>query len=185
MVNILICCTGSVATIKIPELVDRFRSHPNTVVRLVVSQHSRHFLPDLSELGVLGESVLTDQEEWDSWTDRGDPVLHIELRKWADICVVAPLSANTLAKLAMGMADNLLTSTLRAWDFSKPICVAPAMNTCMWDHPVTRPQVELVESWGYTVIPPVVKTLVCGDTGTGAMASVETVIDTVLGLVKT
>ena len=52
-------------------------------------------------------------------TDRGDPVLHIELRKWADICVVAPLSANTLAKLAMGMADNLLTSTLRAWDFSK------------------------------------------------------------------
>ena len=51
--------------------------------------------------------------------ERGDPVLHIELRKWADICVVAPLSANTLAKLAMGMADNLLTSTLRAWDFSK------------------------------------------------------------------
>ena len=67
----------------------------------------------------------------------------------------------------------------------RPICVAPAMNTCMWDHPVTRPQVELVESWGYIVIPPVVKTLVCGDTGTGAMASVETVIDTVLGLVKT
>ena len=50
---------------------------------------------------------------------RGDPVLHIELRKWADICLVAPLSANTLAKLALGLADNLLSSTLRAWDFAK------------------------------------------------------------------
>ena len=58
------------------------------------------------------------------------------------------------------------------------------MNTFMWDHPVTRPQVETLQSWGYTVIPPVVKTLVCGDTGTGAMASVETVEQTVLQLLS-
>jgi len=173
-----------VATIKIPELLDRLRAHPSTVVRLVVSGNSRHFLPTLSSMGVVGDTVLTDQDEWDSWAGRGDPVLHIELRKWADICLVAPLSANTLAKLAMGLADNLLSSTLRAWDFAKPICVAPAMNTFMWDHPVTRPQVELLESWGYTVIPPVVKTLVCGDTGTGAMASLETLEQTVMGLVQ-
>jgi len=112
-------------------------------------------------------------------------VLHIDLRKWADICLVAPLSANTLAKLANGLADNLLTSTLRAWDFTKPICVAPAMNTYMWDHPVTRPQLDTLQSWGYTVVQPVVKTLVCGDTGAGAMASVETIVTTVMDIVQT
>lgn len=76
-------------------------------------------MPELTLLGTLGESVLTDDHEWSSWSQRGDPVLHIELRKWADICLIAPLSANTLAKIANGLADNLLTSTLRAWDFSK------------------------------------------------------------------
>ena len=90
---------------------------------------------------------------------RGDPVLHIELRRWADLCLVAPLSANSLAKLSNGLADNLLTSTLRAWDLSRPVVVAPAMNTFMWEHPVTRQQLDVLTQWGYTVIPPVVKIL--------------------------
>ena len=67
MVNILLCCTGSVATIKVPELLERLRAHPDTVVRLVVSENSKHFLPPLSSLGVVGDSVLCDQDEWDSW----------------------------------------------------------------------------------------------------------------------
>jgi len=67
MVNILVCCTGSVATIKIPELLERLREHPNFVVKLVVSQHSRHFLPELDSLGVVGDTVLTDSHEWDKW----------------------------------------------------------------------------------------------------------------------
>jgi len=184
MVNILLCCTGSVATIKVPELLTKLKEYSSFKVKLLVTDHSTHFLPDLASLGVLGDSVLIDQDEWDQWSKRGDPVVHIELRKWADLCVVAPLSANTLAKLANGLADNLVTSTLRAWDFSKPVCVAPAMNTYMWDHPVTRPQLNTMESWGYTVIPPIVKTLVCGDKGTGAMASVDTIIETVVNLVE-
>jgi len=183
MVNILVCCTGSVATIKIPQLLGSLREQTGWVVKLVVSQHSQHFLPELDSLGVVGDSVLADNDEWDKWSGRGDPVLHIDLRKWADICLVAPLSANTLAKLANGIADNLLTSTLRAWDFSKPVCVAPAMNTYMWEHPITKPQLDTLQSWGYTVIPPVVKTLVCGDTGTGAMAEVPTIVQFVLQLV--
>lgn len=62
----------------------------------------------------------------------GDPVLHIELRRWADVLVLAPLSANTMAKVAHGLCDNLLTSVVRAWDYAKPMIVAPAMNTYMW-----------------------------------------------------
>ena len=59
------------------------------------------------------------------------------------------------------------------------------MNTYMWDHPVTRPQLDTLQSWGYTVVQPVVKTLVCGDTGAGAMASVETIVTTVMDIVQT
>ena len=67
MVNILLCCTGSVATIKVPELLDRLRAHPDTMVRLVVSENSKHFLPPLSSLGLVGDTVLCDEDEWSSW----------------------------------------------------------------------------------------------------------------------
>lgn len=81
--------------------------------------------------------VLKDEDEWSCWSKREDPVLHIDLRKWADVLLVAPLSANTLAKLANGLCDNLLTCVARAWDFSRPLLVAPAMNTLMWESPFT------------------------------------------------
>src|SRR5262245_20486764 len=68
---------------------------------------------------------------------RDDPVLHIELRRWADLLVIAPLDANTLAKLAYGLSDNLLTCLYRAWDRRRPIVLAPAMNTFMWENPLT------------------------------------------------
>jgi len=74
--------------------------------------------------------VLINDDEWRHYSNvRSDTVLHIELRKWADICVVAPASANTIAKAAYGISDNLVTCVLRAWDFSKTLIVAPAMNT--------------------------------------------------------
>ena len=75
---------------------------------------------------------------------------HIEQRAWADLFLIAPLSANTLSKLATGACDNLLTCVARAWDFDKPILVAPAMNTHMWTHPVTSGQLETLGAWGYT-----------------------------------
>jgi len=127
----------------------------------------------------LSVPVLTDDDDWHSWKQKGDPVLHIELRKWADVLVVAPLSANTLAKLSCGICDNLLTSVARAWDFRKPFLVAPAMNTYMWDHPVTAPQIEKLEKWGIQVIEPISKVLACGDLGKGAMAQVSTVVEAV------
>ena len=79
MVNILICCTGSVATIKIPEILENLRAIENFNIKLVVTEHSKHFLPELSLLGNVGETVLADCDEWGSWKQRGDPVLHIEV----------------------------------------------------------------------------------------------------------
>ena len=95
------------------------------------------------------------------------------------ILYLAPLDANTLAKLANGMCDNLLTCICRAWDFRKPILFAPAMNTHMWNHPVTESQISTLKSWGYEEIPPIEKILMCNDKGVGAMAEPDTVVKSI------
>lgn len=99
-----------------------------------------------------------------------------QLRKWADLLLIAPLSANTLAKLAGGHADNLLTCVARAWTFSKPLLLAPAMNTAMWEHPITAVHLGVLAAWGARTVMPVVKLLACGDEGRGAMASVADIV---------
>ena len=83
------------------------------------------------------------------------------------------------------MCDNLLTCLVRAWPIKeKPLFFCPAMNTVMWRHPVTNSQIETLQSWNYQLIPCVEKTLMCGDTGFGAMAEVQTIVQTVLKSVK-
>uniref|UniRef100_A0A8C6SEW5 Phosphopantothenoylcysteine decarboxylase n=1 Tax=Neogobius melanostomus TaxID=47308 RepID=A0A8C6SEW5_9GOBI len=99
------------------------------------------------------------------WTQRSDPVLHIELRRWAHLFVIAPLDANTLAKIANGICDNLLTCVVRAWDTSRPLLFCPAMNTAMWNHPITAEHVSRLQTFGYKEIPCISKKLVCGDEG--------------------
>jgi phosphopantothenoylcysteine decarboxylase len=69
-----------------------------------------------------------DEAEWHEWSKVGDPVMHIELRRWADVFIIAPLSANSLAKLANGMCDNLVTCIARAWDFKRPLLVSDSCD---------------------------------------------------------
>lgn len=123
---------------------------------------------------------------------KGDPILHIDLRKWADVFVVAPLSANTLAKFSLGMCDNLLTCVFRAWDFDKPVVLAPAMNTFMWSNIWTNMQINILSSvqgpaGGHNVhfVNPQSKVLACGDEGIGAMADISKIVDVVNNLDKT
>ncbi|XP_032218225.2 phosphopantothenoylcysteine decarboxylase isoform X3 [Nematostella vectensis] len=115
-----------------------------------------------------------------TWSSLSDPVLHIELRRWADMMVIAPLDANTMAKLANGICDNLLTCIVRAWDTKKTLLFCPAMNTYMWEHPLTSEHIERLCRLGYVQIFPISKKLACGDVGVGAMAEVETIVSTVL-----
>lgn len=136
----------------------------------------------LPHIGCLAVRADT-QDEWREWNELGDPVMHIDLRKWADVVVVAPLSAHTLAKLAMGLCDDMLTSVLRAWDYSsKRLVVAPAMNTFMWDHPLTSRQLDEISSFGenVVVVSPAIKELACGEVGQGALAAVPDIIDATL-----
>ncbi|XP_012251486.1 phosphopantothenoylcysteine decarboxylase [Athalia rosae] len=175
--KLLIGCTGSVATIKLPTLAEKFWEQ-NLEVRVVVTERAKHFFKECDLPP--GTQILSDTVEWAAWQDRGDPVLHIDLVKWADLYLIAPLDANTLGKLASGMCDNILTCVARAWDPTKPLLFCPAMNTKMWEHPVTGPQISMLKSWGYKEIPCVSKTLACGDVGLGAMAEVDTIVQATL-----
>ena len=190
MKNILLGLTGSVAAIKHDELVTALAALGT--VQVVYSKSAYFFVKKIfpkswdfdqghriySQSLHLSVQYHIDEDEW-RWYKKGDPILHIELRKWADVMVVAPLSANSMGKITHGLCDNLLTSVVRAWDFQKPLVVAPAMNTMMMEHPVTSRQLDELQSWGVRICDPVSKTLACGDTGIGAMASVETIAETV------
>ncbi|CAI7736554.1 unnamed protein product [Closterium sp. NIES-53] len=164
--RVLLAASGSVAAIKFHIVARGLVEWAE--VRAVSTRSALHFL-DRPALPV-EMPLFTDEDEWRQWNRLGDSVLHIELRKWADVMVIAPLSANTLAKVASGICDNLLTSIVRAWDFGKPLLLAPAMNTHMWTSPFTARHVAILEGLGAELVSPVSKRLACGDVGTGAMA---------------
>lgn len=173
--RILLAASGSVASIKFESLCRSFCEWAE--VKAVATKSSLHFL-DKSSLP-REVTLYTDEEEWSSWKKIGDGVLHIELRKWADLMIIAPLSANTLAKIAGGLCDNLLTCIVRAWDYNKPLYVAPAMNTFMWSNPFTKRHLDTINDLGISLIPPVTKRLACGDYGNGAMAEPSEIYTTV------
>lgn len=173
--------TGSIASTLANKFGIAWRSDPRvTEIRAVKTMSS-------FRIGARCDSFdyyYSDQDEWTDYSKsyvQGERrVLHIDLAKWADALVIAPLTANTLAKLANGICDNLLTCIARAWDFNKPFVVAPAMNTLMWNHPITAAHINTIESFGIKVIPPISKTLYCGDEGIGAMENIDKIVEFVL-----
>ncbi len=217
MARILLGVTGSVAAVRTPALYRALCGGGHSV-RVLATRPSLYFF-DPAELGPPGAStddgtvppgpLFRDEDEWPApGYRRGDAVLHIELRKWADLLAVAPLDANTLAKLALGLSDNALTCVLRAWDFARPVVLAPAMNTRMWESPVTRRHLAQIlddrgdgrapDGWtlaeadavfarhapGIVLVPPMARRLACGDVGVGAMAEVAAIAEVVRGVLE-
>ncbi|MCI0455768.1 MAG: phosphopantothenoylcysteine decarboxylase [Gemmataceae bacterium] len=214
MANVLLGVTGSVAAILTPDLYAALRRAGHQV-KVVATGAALYFFdpaaldPNTPERNP--EVVILDEDEWpgqDSGRQyrRGDKVLHIELRRWADALVIAPLDANTLAKLANGLADNCLTCVWRVWDRTRPVVLAPAMNTLMWEHPATARHLrQIAEDAGgaspptilslpelmawinekcprLNVAPPQCKRLACDDVGMGAMANLDTILATLARL---
>ncbi|QIW97410.1 hypothetical protein AMS68_002928 [Peltaster fructicola] len=199
--HLLLCATGSVATIKIPNIVQALATHSDLSIRIIFTRSARQFLqsqadeqPSIEAIAKYKnvDSIYFDEDEWSRPWVRGDNILHIELRRWADLMVVVPLSANSLAKLALGLSNDLFSSVARAWDTSglidpprpgieklgslKRIIVAPAMNTAMWEHPVTAQHVAVLEGrWAagnggwFEMLRPKEGELACGDVGSGSM----------------
>ncbi|KAE8617445.1 hypothetical protein XENTR_v10009074 [Xenopus tropicalis] len=179
-IHVLVGVTGSVAALKLPLLVSGLLQIPGVQVQVVSTEKAKHFF-SMQDISV---PLYSDQDEWNMWTKRSDPVLHIELRRWAHLMLLAPLDANTLGKISSGICDNLLTCVVRAWDLQKPLLFCPAMNTAMWSHPITEQQISHLHSFGYTEIPCIAKKLVCGDEGLGAMAEVSTILEKVKEVLK-
>jgi len=169
--------TGSVAS-KLADKFNLFYEEKEFEVKYVSTNSAMNFMDSYLCGKKTFHTVLEDKEEWYNYKEN-NTVLHIDLVKWADVFVIAPCSANTLAKLANGICDNLLTCVARAWDFNKKIIVAASMNSRMFEHKVTRLHLDLLKSWGYTIVEPVEKQLFCGDFGIGAMAEIENIIEKV------
>lgn len=178
--NILLAATGSVASVKLPLIVDRLLAMEglDAHIKVVSTDNATHFF-DVEAIRRLGITVHRDVDEWNTWKKIPDPVLHIELRRWADLLVIAPLDANTMAKMTTGMCDNLLTCVVRAWDMKKPLLFCPAMNTYMWEHPITAKSIADLKQLGYKEVPCVAKKLACGDIGLGGMAEVDTIVSSI------
>lgn len=160
---------------------------PNKIsVQLILTKASENFIP-AEALHYLENNkkirVWRDEDEWNTWKSRLDPVLHIELRRWADILVVCPLTANTLSKIAMGLCDNLLTNVVRAWNTSFPVLLAPAMVSYSYNAITTKRQLKLIadEMPWIEVLKPVEKVVGSyGDIGMGGMMDWNEVVNKIV-----
>lgn len=162
--NILIGITGGIAAYKICELIRMYKK-ANANVRVVLTPNALNFVTKLTLQTLSNSEVYVENFEIDEYKPE-----HIALTE-ADIFVIAPASANTISKLANGICDNLLLSTACA--FNRPILIAPAMNTNMWNNPFVQENLSKLSNNGYHILEPASGFLACGTTGIGRMREID------------
>lgn len=166
--------TGGIAVYKAVDLVSRLRKQ-GAEVRVIMTEHAQQFVTPLTFKEISGNKVAVSM--WDS--NQEFNVEHISLANWADAFVVAPATANILAKMANGIADDLLSTTLLA--AQAPIIVCPAMNTGMYQNPITQENIAKLEAHGVTVMPPAVGYLACGVSGPGRLPEPQQIVEFIDG----
>ncbi|MEG1535507.1 MAG: bifunctional phosphopantothenoylcysteine decarboxylase/phosphopantothenate--cysteine ligase CoaBC [Clostridia bacterium] len=168
--NILLGVTGGIACYKACDIVSQLRKL-GIGVDVVMTQHAAEFVSPLTFETLSGRAVTVDmfakKEHWE--------VEHIALAKKADLCVIAPATANVIAKLANGIADDMLTTTVLA--LKCPILLAPAMNTNMLENESVQSNLAILAGRGWHIVQPADGRLACGDVGKGKLASVEEIVD--------
>ncbi|MDR1468992.1 MAG: phosphopantothenoylcysteine decarboxylase [Spirochaetaceae bacterium] len=168
--NIVLGITGSIAAYKAADIANTLTKE-GVAVHAVMTRAAQHFITPLTLQTLTGRKVSTDM-----FAEMGnEDVRHISLAKNADAVLIAPATANIIAKIAAGIADDYLsTVVLAAWQ--KPLFIAPAMNTAMWENPITRANIETLKTRGAFFIEPRQARLACGDLGKGAMADVSEIV---------
>lgn len=161
--RLILGVTGGIAAYKSPDLVRRLRD-TGADVKVVMTRAASEFITPLTLQAVSGNRVHTELLDADAEAAMG----HIELARWADAIVIAPATADILARLAGGRADDLLTTLIRASD--APLLLAPAMNQAMWRDQTTQDNVRKAIELGYQLVGPAAGAQACGDTGVGRMA---------------
>ncbi len=161
--RVLLIVTGGIAAFKVPDLIRRLRER-GAGVRCILTKGGAQFVTPLTLQALSEDKVYSDLFSLTDESEMG----HIRLSREADLVVVAPATADVLARMAAGIADDLATTALLATD--KPVMVAPAMNVQMWAHPATRANMVLLESRGIRRVGPNAGDLACGEVGAGRMA---------------
>jgi phosphopantothenoylcysteine decarboxylase / phosphopantothenate---cysteine ligase len=174
--HILLGVTGGIAAYKTPWLVRLF-TRAGADVRVVMTPAAREFVTPLTLATVSRHRVVvemfpdTEEQKAESWTE------HIDLAQWADVLLIAPASANTIAKIAHGLADNFLTTLVLA--LRCPLIIAPAMDVDMYRHESTQRNIDTLKQWGCQVVDPDVGELASGLKGPGRLPDLETLVDRV------
>ena len=164
--KVLLCVTGGIAAYKIPALVRLIRK-ADCEVEIILTKSACNFVAPMTLATLSGKNIWTDDEF-------NHTIPHINLTQWADLLVIAPCTANTLGKIANGIADNLLTSAVIA--ATCPMLIFPAMNENMYDNKATQENLRVLSQRGYNVIDPDEGCLACGVTGKGRMPEPEEIM---------
>jgi phosphopantothenoylcysteine decarboxylase/phosphopantothenate--cysteine ligase len=175
--KIAIGVTGGIAAYKAIEIL-RELQRANCDVRVAMTRHACEFIQPLTFRALSGSYVIVD----DYAPNNPDPIAHITFSQTIDLFIIAPATANTLAKLANGVADDFITSTYLAC--TAPVLVAPAMNTAMWQHPATRRNIETLKSDGVNVIEPDAGEMACGTIGPGRLSAPERIVAAALDILN-
>lgn len=176
--EILLGVTGSIAAYKACDIINKLRAS-NFNVTPVMTKEAGHFITPLTLQNLAGNKVVGDMF---AIPDNFDP-LHTSLAEKADLILIAPATANIIAKLANGICDCLLSSTVLAT--KAPVLIAPAMNDNMYNHKAVKENIARLKGFGYKFVGPVSGRLVCGYRGMGHIAGVDTIVSHVKGALKT
>ena len=171
--KILIGITGGIAAYKIPFLIRLIKKqHPGSDIKIICTPSALNFVTELTLQALSQNKIYHKLIDPEAELSMG----HIELAQWADIILIAPASANTIAKLAHGIADNLLATVTLAAPKSTPIIISPAMNPNMWHDPRTQNNISILKKH-FEIIPPDFGEQACGDIGLGRMPEPENILD--------
>ena len=171
--TILLGVTGSIAAYKIAYLASALKKQ-HADVHVLMTRNSTNFINPITFETLTGNKCLVDTFDRNFQFQ----VEHVSIAKKADVVMIAPASANVIGKLAHGIADDMLTTTIMACKCKK--FISPAMNTNMFENPVVQDNLKILEHYGYEVIDPAVGYLACGDTGAGKMPEPETLLSYIL-----
>jgi len=175
--HILLIISGGIAAVKLPELIRRLTAQGARITP-VLTQSGAQFVTPLSIAALARSKVFTELFDLTEEAQMG----HIELSRAADLVLVAPATAQIMAKMAQGMADDLATTLLLATD--TPVMIAPSMNVRMWQHPATQRNLKRLQEDGVQIIGPNDGEMACGEYGPGRMAEVDEILARVAGFFR-
>lgn len=175
--SILLIITGGISAFKSLELI-RELGRAGVKSRVILTKAAQEFVTPLSVSALSGEKCFTELFDLDDEAEMG----HIELSRSADLVVVAPATADLMAKAANGLAGDLASTTLLATD--KPVLMAPAMNVRMWEHPATQRNLTTLKGDGVHFVGPDEGEMACGEFGPGRMAEPVAIADAIEGLIR-